>query len=291
MATKVNFVYGTTNPTWSTKFTNGMIYFNTSLNNIYLKQNGSITVFNGNNDSGLVGISNAGGVLSKINEASTFIQNAPMKIGSSYTSSISGATSWYSLFGQGKASSVDMVNSSWNTDSDIDTTYSDVAGTSCPILSSAKEIVIAVDLSYLAQAANGGNYVSGSGNFGYTPSDVIVHCYRTTESDTSACETTNSGGSPGGAMFVGKILLGLGNNAYSSDGAEADLCSLKISLCMNASNAVSIVGRIFKIASGSEKNTSKTFYGTSAQYAYDMGKETYYSNIEKHLYPLYIRYI
>ena len=37
--------------------------------------------------------------------------------------------------------------------------------------------------------------------------------------------------------------------------------------------------------------TSTSFSATSAQYQQDYDERTYYPNIEKHLYPLYIRYI
>ena len=152
----------------------------------------------------------------------------------------------------------------------------------------AKEIVFAVDLISLGQSVNNGTGISGL-NFGYDAADIIVKCYRTTESEYAASNTIDTD-YPGGAMFIGKVLLGLGANF---DGPRASLCSLTISLCMNASNAVNIDGRVFKIGTGSGGgNESTSFSGLSGQYAhdeYDTGG--HYPNIEKHLYPLYIRYI
>lgn len=295
MATKVNFAYGTANnPIWSSNFTNGMIYFHTSYKKIYLKQNESTTIFDGNNNSGNCKIIDKSGTERLIDTAAVHIQDAPDSMySSSYTSSISGYSSWYTLFGQDMVASSTVVDYGYNNAMNIDDVLSSQSS-SGPVgtLANAKEIVFAVDLINLGRSVNNGTAVSGIADFGFTPADVIVKCYRTTASDHAACNTTDYQDTSGKEMFIGKVLLGLGANTSSSAGAGASLCSLNISLCPNASNAVKFGARIFKIASGSGKNESVSFNGLSGQYQYEEYSEgIYYPNIEKHLYPLYIRYI
>lgn len=295
MATKVNFAYGIQSPaTMPEEFLNGMIYFNTQSNHIYLKQNGSITTYDGNNTNNCTDVKVETGFPTRdktIRIASIQIQDAPQSYSNSYTASIAGAKSWYQMFGQGKASAGDMVQFSYDLNYDIDRAYDEYGDVPYPPdIADAKEIVLGVDLINLARAANNGTSVSGSSNFGYYPSDVIIHCYRTVASDTSGADLSGNG-TVGNEMFSGRVLLGLGSNTSTSQGPEAGLCSLTVSLCHNASSAISIDGRIFTIASGTSKNTSTSFSATSAQYQQDYDETTYYPNIEKHLYPLYIRYI
>lgn len=297
MATKVNFAYGTSQPEITMSdddFTNGTIYFNTQNKYIYMKQNGSVTTFDGNNTNNCTNVKVEKGFPSSdktLYVASVQIQDAPQSYSNNYTTSITGAKSWYQMFGQGKVSSTDMVQYSYDMQNSIDYTYREYADIpQPPSIADAKEIVLGVDLVNLARAANNGTSVSGTSSFGFYPSDIIIHCYRTVASDISGGDLSGNG-TTGKEMFSGRVLLGLGDNSSTSQGPEADLCSLTVSLCHNASNAVSIDGRIFTIASGSSKNTSRVFFATSAQYNENMDEQTYYPNIEKHLYPLYIRYI
>lgn len=296
MGTKVKFAYGTSSPVLMSdeEFVNGMIYFNTNGNYIYLKQNGSVTTYDGNNTNNCTDVKVETGFPGRgktVRIASIQIQDAPQSYSNSYTASITGATSWYQMFGQGKASAGDMVQFSYDMNYDIDRAYSEYGDVPYPPdIADAKEIVLGVDLVNLARAANNGTSVSGTANFGFYPSDIIIHCYRTVASDISGSDMSGNG-TTGKEMFSGRVLLGLGSNTSTSQGPEAGLCSLTVSLCHNASNAVSIDGRIFTIASGSSKNTSRVFSATSAQYNENMDEQTYYPNIEKHLYPLYIRYI
>lgn len=296
MATKVGFAYGNTTPTTSnSKFTDGTLYFNTSNQKIYFRQGSNVRIFDGNNNSGRCNIGLKTGGSSYVDPVAVYIQNAPaVSYSSSYTSSISGYSSWYNLFGQGVISSSTLVNNGYGNAMDIDEVISDEGITICGSLANVKEIVLAVDLINLGKAINNGTAVSGSINFGYTPADVIVHCYRTSNSSYAACSTDDYQGTPGGEMFSGKVLLGLGSNSSSSQGASAQLCTLEFKLCPNASNAVHVNGRIFTIETeynNTSKNKNVSFYGDSAQYMYDEYGETFYPNIEKHIYPLYIRYI
>lgn len=297
MATKVNFAYGTSQPDITMSdddFTNGTIYFNTSNKYIYMKQNGAVTTFDGNNTNNCTDVKVETGFPTRgktLRIASIQIQDAPQSYSNSYTTSITGAKSWYQMFGQGMASAGDMVQYSYDMNNSIDYAYMEYGNVPYPpSIEGAKEIVLAVDLVNLARAANHGTSVSGSSNFGFYPSDVIIHCYRTVASDISGADFSGNG-TPGKEMFSGRVLLGLGSNTSTSQGPEAGLCSLNVSLCHNASSAISIDGRIFTIASGTSKNTSTSFFATSAQYQQNYDETTYYPNIEKHLYPLYIRYI
>lgn len=297
MATKVNFAYGTSQPDITMSdddFTNGTIYFNTSNKYIYMKQNGAVTTFDGNNTNTCTDVKVETGFPTKdktLRIASIQIQDAPQSYSNSYTTSITGAKSWYQMFGQGMASAGDMVQYSYDMQNSIDYAYMEYGNVPYPPrIEDAKEIVLGVDLINLARAANHGTSVSGSINFGFYPSDVIIHCYRTVASDISGGDMSGNG-TTGKEMFSGRVLLGLGSNTSTSQGPEADLCSLTVSLCHNASSAISINGRIFTIASGTSKNTSTSFSATSAQYQQNYDETTYYPNIEKHLYPLYIRYI
>lgn len=290
MATKVNFAYGNSVPTGLSQFTDGTLYFSSTNKNIYMKQGGKTTIFDGNNTTNVLSSTVYSHNKVSYEYAATYIQNAPQSINNSYTSSISGAISWYSLFGQGNLSSTTLVDTSYQHDYSIDEAYS-YNTVEVPSLALAHEIILAVDLINLAKASTNGTSVTNSSHFGFTPADAIIHCYRTTASNQSTCDTTSDSGTAGKEMFFGKLLLGLGNNTSSSSGSTAELCSLQISLCPNASNAVKLIGRIFHIATASDKNTSVSFNATSAKYAYDYDEQFYYSNIEKHLYPLYIRYI
>lgn len=99
MATKIGFAYGNTIPTTSnSKFTDGTLYFNTSNQKIYFRQGSNVRIFDGNNNSGLINIYNAIGTVTAHNAVAAYIQNAPTKYSDSYTSSISGATSWYTMY-------------------------------------------------------------------------------------------------------------------------------------------------------------------------------------------------
>ena len=162
-------------------------------------------------------------------------------------------------------------------------------------MNDATEIVFAVDLMNLSKAANNGTLVSGSTAFGFCPYEIIVHCYRTSASsypvtNTSDYEATRSTK----PMFVGSVSLGPGELSSSSMGATAKFGTLQIELCPNASNAVYVYGKFFTVKTeyqNHSKNTSASFSASSAQYAYDPDGTTRYPNIEKHIYPLYIRYI
>lgn len=95
-------------------------------------------------------------------------------------------------------------------------------------------------------------------------------------------------------MFVGNVSLGPGNLSSSTRGASATFGTLQIELCNNASNAVYVSGKFFTAETeyqDTSKNTSTSFSATSAQFTYDPDGTTRYPNIEKHIYPLYIRYI
>lgn len=296
MATKVGFAYGNTIPTTSTsKFTDGTLYFNTSNQKIYFRQGSNVRIFDGNNNSGRCNIRTKTGGSSYVDPVAVYIQNAPdVSYSSSYTSSISGYSSWYNLFGQGVISSSTLVDNGYDEAMSIDETYSNEGITICGSLANAREIIIAVDLINLSKSVNNGTTLSGAINFGYTPKDVIVHCYRTSNSSYAACNTDDYASTPGGEMFFGKVLLGLGSSTSSSKGASAQLCNLEFKLCPNASNAVNASVRIFTIETeygNTSMNKNVQAYGDSAQYSYDEYGQTFYPNIEKHIYPLYIRYI
>lgn len=296
MATKVGFAYGNTIPTASNiEFTDGTLYFNTSNQKIYFKQGSNVRIFDGNNNSGLVNIYNVSRAVTARNAVAAYIQNAPTRYSTSYTSSISGADSWYSLYGQGIVSSTTLVNHAYGVNSDFDSSFLACGGGSRPPLNDAREIVFAIDLMNLAKAANKGTAVSGSTAFGFYPSEIIVHCYRTSASSYPITNTSSYTSQTTYPMFVGNVSLGPGNIGSSSKGASATFGSLQIELCNNASNAVYVSGNIFNVEheyQDTAKNTSASFYAASAQSIYDMdGSTIWYPDIEKHIYPLYIRYI
>ena len=295
MATKVGFAYGNTIPTTSnSKFTDGTLYFNTSNQKIYLRQGSNVRIFDGNNNSGLVNIYDKSRNVTSYNAVSAYIQNAPTTYSNSYTSSVSTATSWYSLYGQGVVSSTTLVNYAYGVTSDFDSALLTRGGVSRPPLNQAREIVFAVDLMNLSKAANNGTLVSGSTAFGFYPSKIIVHCYRTDASSYPVTNTSNYEAISTKPMFVGSVSLGPGELTYSSMGATAKFGTLQIELCPNASNAVYVSGKFFTVETeyqNKSKNTSASFSVSSAQYAYDPDGTTNYPNIEKHIYPLYIRYI
>lgn len=295
MATKVGFAYGNTIPTTSTsKFTDGTLYFNTSNQKIYFRQGSNVRIFDGNNNSGLVNIYNVNRAVAARNAVAAYIQNAPTTYSNSYTSSISGATSWYSLYGQGIVSSTTLVDYAYGVTSDFDSALLTRGGVSRPPLNDAREIVFAVDLMNLSNAANRGTAVSGSTAFGFYPSEIIVHCYRTSASSYPVTSTSSYSSASTNPLFVGNVSLGPGSIGSSTRGASATFGTLQIELCNNASNAVYVSGKFFTVETeyqDTSKNTSTSFSATSAQSIYDPDGTTWYPNIEKHIYPLYIRYI
>ena len=133
MATKVGFAYGNTIPTTSTsKFTDGTLYFNISNKKLYMRRGSSVHVFDGNNNSGLVNVYSKNNTRSLINAAAAYIQPAPTTYSNYYASSISNATSWYELYGQGVISSTTLVDCAYESSSDFDDALSDYGEVSRP---------------------------------------------------------------------------------------------------------------------------------------------------------------
>lgn len=281
----LKFARGTTTPTYSTSgFDDGCIYFNTSNQNIYLRNGTSsssstVEVFKGTDTNNIPTYTSAG-VASSVSKAFVSIQSLP-GYGATATAGAS-STTWYNWIGQGVASASAIAQYAYD-DGDFDSAVQDYK--SLPPIQSAKEIVVAVSPFYLAYAANGGT--SGTGMSFLSSDSVVVRCYRTIEPNYPVEDPSSAYYPEGGSLFRGTYIGYSGYGASTSSGKSLQLYTMTIELCYLCGNGVYVSLGGWEINGGGNTNTGGTFSGVSGGYG-EIG--TPRPNIEKYIYPLFIRY-
>lgn len=274
----VAFYRGTSIPTTST-LSDGGIYFNTSNKYIYLNSGGTLHTFKGT-DTNNIPVYTSIGQSTSISKASAYIQDLPTTTSASSTEGASSIT-WYNWVGQGVVSHSTFGNAVYDHP-DWDQVMSSYK--SLPPIAAAKEIVVAISPYYLAYHANGESSATG---MSYLPTgQVVVRCYRTTqearlnEAPTASHPTT-------GALFEGHTAGISGHSSSTSNGKSVQFYDITLRLCRQAGNAIYASLASFEIAGGSNTNTGGSFYAVSGDYP---GEFTPRPNIEKYVYPLFIRY-
>lgn len=289
----LKFARGTTTPTYSTSgFDDGCIYFNTSNQNIYLRNGTSsststVEIFKGTDTNNIPTYTSTGGS-SSVSKSFCLIQRPTSTTSSGNTSPPSDMLTWYSWIGQGVVSSSTLSEVAADYGS-FDYAMSDYK--SLPPLESARAIAIGFSATYLLYHVNGGSGV-GQIAFGYYPYSHVVICHRTAKYYPNYSTSDYNGyyDSDVYPMFQGEITRFGSYSSSSTTGSCPYFSRIDFSLCMNGTNAVSVSAMTGQIVGGSGTNSVTTCYGSSGAYMYDEYSSTYYSNIEKFIYPLWIQY-
>lgn len=281
----VKFAYGTRRDlsTSTSGFDDGCIYFSTSSKNISLRQGSSIYTFNGNDTLATAGYSMSGASVATL-YAYCNIQNVPVyKSGTDYQSSYDG-TPWYTWIGQNVVSAKTLVSSSSSMGFDYAIgQYKDL-----PPIEYAKEIIVAIDTHHLSIAANDGTSPDNIlGFFSDYPEDCIVHCYRTRNSARANDSTIPSASS---AMFSGYTHL---SSINSTSDTFTNITRVGVNLCVNGTNAIEVNLGACRLQGGEAEFSSFVKQDVpSGQYSnYSYWSTPTYPDMERHVYPIAIRYI
>ena len=282
----LKFARGTTVPTYSTTgFTDGCVYFNTSNQNIYLRNGTSnssstVEVFKGTDTLPQYRVRQSGGNFATINyqmPLSAYIQGVPM------SADDPNAVNWYNLYGQGVAQASALIHSTENVG--FDAAMEPIKD--LPPLDNARYIVCAVSLREIAHVIRGAGGTPTTMMLPIAPYMCIVTCYRTTESscctDASNTDWSTVTTKP---MFVGHCCPKIPNQGttaiYTSD--------FLLYLCCNGTNDVYVQCHHNQVAENESANNicNMSPFANHSALMFDIYEPT--PNLEKYIYPLYIQY-
>lgn len=284
----LKFARGTTTPTYSTSgFDDGCIYFNTLNQNIYLRNGTSsspstVEIFKGTDTNNIPIYTSTGGS-SFVPKAFANIQSVP----TDHATATQGASSltWYNWVGQGVVNHSTFAYDVYTAEDPDDWETAMSRYTSVPPISNAKEIVVAVSPYYLAYHANGG---TNGTNMSILPTEsVVIRCYRTTQDPCPNEDPSSGDPSTTDALFKGRTTGITGYTSSSADGKAVKFYEIQLGLCHQAGNAISASINGFHIKGGSNTNIGISVSADSGDYS---GEVTIHTNIEKYVYPLFIRY-
>lgn len=282
----LKFARGTTVPTYSTDgFTDGCLYFNTSNQNIYLRNGTSnysstVEVFKGTDTLPQYRVRQSGGNFATINyqmPLSAYIQGVPM------SSDDSTAVNWYNLYGQGVAQASALMHDT------VDVGFDEVMVgiKDLPPLDNARYIVCAVNLRGLAHAIRGAGGTPSTMMLPSAPYMCIVTCYRTTESscctDASNTDWSTVTTKP---MFVGHCCPKIPNQhddtIYTSD--------FLLYLCCNGTNDVYVQCHFNQVTDDFESANDMCKMNPFGSHSGLTFFDTSVPTLEQYIYPLYIQY-